>query len=238
MNKGDIDHLQSTYDSNSLYAERIAKLILVGLAIDIVAVFILGKSWFEAILTISADSLILIGVWGELFFERRAKAAGDSLVATANARAAEAQLELTRLRATRSDELKGKEAELIAKLAPFAGTQFDIGCGMGDGEQADFIWDLEPILANAGWKELSWCSTQLGPNLVIHRGSSQRPTLGNVSASNVEIHLSPNFRAALSPAANAVISALTGIGINARDAGYNIANGSDAAVHILTGPKR
>jgi hypothetical protein len=109
---------------------------------------------------------------------------------------------------------------------------------MGDGEQADFIWDLEPILANSGWRQLAWLTTAIGPNLVIFRGDSQRPVLGNVSASNVEIHLALDSRATLQPAADALISALNGVGIAARDAGYNVANGNTNAVHILIGPKR
>jgi hypothetical protein len=148
------------------------------------------------------------------------------------------QLELAKLRSSRREDLKGKDAELTAKLRAFSGTQFDAGIGLGDGEQADFIWDLEAILASAGWQQLNWLSTVLGPNIVVHRGNSGRCVLGNVSAQNVEIHLHPNSRSALTPAANALISALTSVGVAASVAGYNIRNGNDTAVHIVIGPKR
>ncbi len=83
-------NLQSSYEFNSLWADRIARLIIVGLALDIAAVFILGKSPLDGVITVSADTLIIAGVWGELWFEKRAKAAADGIVAHAEARAAEA----------------------------------------------------------------------------------------------------------------------------------------------------
>ena len=241
MNSGNAEkgrNLQSQYEFNSRWGDRIARLILLGLAVDIFAAFILGKSALEIVLTIVANALIFAGVWGELWFEKRAKAAGDGLVAEANARAAEAQLQLAKMRSTRRQDLVGNESVIAEKIALFPGTQFDAAVGMGDGEQADFIWDLEIVLSNAGWRQIAWFATAMGPNLVIHRGSSQRPTLGNVSALGVEIHLAPSARSALLPAANALILALNDAGIVARDSGYNIMNGNTNAVHILIGPKR
>jgi hypothetical protein len=95
MNKGNGDdggNLRSEYERYSALAERIALLILVGLAVEIAAVFILHKPRLEGALTIAATALIAIGVWGEILLEKRAKAAGDSLVAQANERAAKADL--------------------------------------------------------------------------------------------------------------------------------------------------
>jgi hypothetical protein len=98
--------LQSKYEFHSAWADRIAFLIVVGLTVDIAAVFILEKSLLEAALAIVANVLIILGVWGELWFARRAREAGDGMVAEANARTAEANqkaqeaiLELARLRA-------------------------------------------------------------------------------------------------------------------------------------------
>jgi hypothetical protein len=100
-----IDLLESEYDRNSKWAYRLAPLIIVGLLVEIAAVFILERPLLEGALTIVASALIVIGVWGELWFDHRAKKAGDGIVAEANARAAEAnaraaeaQLELERLR--------------------------------------------------------------------------------------------------------------------------------------------
>jgi hypothetical protein len=80
--------LQSKYEFNSAWADRIAFLIIVGLAVDIAAVFILKMKLLDGALTIVANALIAAGVWGELWFARRAKEAGDGIVAEAKARAA------------------------------------------------------------------------------------------------------------------------------------------------------
>ena len=80
--------LKSISDFNSTWADRVALLILGGLVVDIVEVFILGKVWPEWALTIAANSLIAIGVWGELRFAKRARDADDSRVAEALERAA------------------------------------------------------------------------------------------------------------------------------------------------------
>jgi hypothetical protein len=95
---------KSVSDFNSKWADRIAYLILVGLLVDIGAVFVSDKSWHD-VLTIIADLLIIGGVWGELMFARRARTADDSRVAEAetavseaNVRVAEAELRLEELR--------------------------------------------------------------------------------------------------------------------------------------------
>lgn len=84
--------LRSEYERYSNLAERVALLILVGLAVEIAAVFILHKPRLESALTVAATALIAVGVWGEILLERRAKTAGDGLVAQANERAAKADL--------------------------------------------------------------------------------------------------------------------------------------------------
>jgi hypothetical protein len=130
-------------------------LILVGLAVDIAAVFILSKPWLEGALAIAANGLIAAGVWGELFFERRAKEAGDRMVAEANARAAEAILELAKLRAPRAltPEQRGR---IVDKLKPFSGTEYDIAISEADPEILTLVFIVELVLSTAGWTELNW----------------------------------------------------------------------------------
>jgi len=85
------DDYQARYDYFSTWAELIAFLILVGLAVDIAAVFILRRPFlWEGMLAIAANSLIALGVYGELLFARFARRAGDHIVADAQARIAEA----------------------------------------------------------------------------------------------------------------------------------------------------
>lgn len=234
-------------DQAESWSGRATLLILLGIVLDAAVLFIFpgGKSAEEIALSLAANIAIGVGLAVEFFCilaavraNAEVKVESDAKLAEALDRATAAQLELAKIRSTRREDLQGKESEIAAKIAQFAGTNFDAAIGMGDGEQADFIWDLEPVLTNAGWKQLPWFSTAMGPNQVIFRGSSQRPALGNVSARHVEIHLAPSARTTLQPAADALISALNDNGIAARDAGYNINNGNTAAVHILIGPKR
>ena len=101
--RGDV---QSKYEFNSVWADRIGYLIIFGLAIQIISVLVIERSMLEAALTIAANVLIVAGVWGELWFARRAKEVGDSIVeiarsemAKASERAAQAQLEQETLKA-------------------------------------------------------------------------------------------------------------------------------------------
>jgi hypothetical protein len=154
--------------------------------------------------------------------------------AEADQKAAEAQLQLIKFREPRRSVLKGNTTGLIDKLKPFAGTQFDCAFDRSSGEQADFWWDLQPVLISSGWINVPWkYGTSSG-------GWSQggRPETGEVAATNVEIHLLKEQRQRLAPAAVALISALNDIGIEAKDAGFNVYNSNAMAIHILIGEKR
>ncbi len=154
------DSLKSRYERNSAWADRVARLILLGLAIDIIAVFVLQKSWLESFLGVSANALIALGVWGELWFEKRAKEAGDGIVAEANARAAEANaraqeatLELARLRTPRvlsPDQL----SQLIDAAKPFAVVPFDVFI-QPEKEPLDLANHIAEALRTAGWNWLA-----------------------------------------------------------------------------------
>jgi hypothetical protein len=107
--------LQSKYEFNSTWAERIAFLIIVGLAVDISAVFVLEKAFPESVLTISANLLIVAGVWGELIFEKRAKEASDGIVAQANKRAAAANEKAAELKISLEKERAKRLGRALTK---------------------------------------------------------------------------------------------------------------------------
>jgi hypothetical protein len=155
--------LKSISDFNSAWADRLALLILVGLVVDIAAAFILGRTWPENGLTIAANALIIIGVWGELRFAKRAREADDSRVAEANARAAEAQRETERLKAenlimqgglrprripTGSSKPRPEEFKDVAE---YAGTVALIQSVPGDFEAETLAQDIFLVLSDFGW---------------------------------------------------------------------------------------
>ena len=150
MNSGRDGNLQSEYGFNSLWAERVAKLIIVGLVVEIAAVFILRKPFLEGVLTIVSNVLIVAGVWGERILEKRAKRAGDGIVAEANARAFEAQAALEKFKAPRrlSPEQRARIGE---KLKQYAGRQF-VGSIAPGVEDARNLWrQIAGALREANW---------------------------------------------------------------------------------------
>jgi len=229
--------LRSRYETFSTWAERVALLILVGLAVEIAAVFILEKPWLEAVLTISANMLIIMGVWGELSLEKRAKQAGDGLVAIANARAAEAQLELAKITTPRFRRLTVEAvASIVEKIEQFRDTKFDVGHNPIGREQWDLAWQLEPIFPKAGWIFIDW----IGGKTFSKLNWTMTPhTYGVANVSNISIELTPEYREKLLPAANALADALNGIGIAATVEANPISGASTTpdAVHLLIGAK-
>jgi hypothetical protein len=233
------DSFKSISDFNSECSDRIALLILLGLGVEIAAVFVFDKPWPEAGWTIAANALIIVGVWGELWFLKRARAADDSRVAQAETalaeamnRAAEAQHELVRFRTSRRSIMAGKEAEITERLKPHAGTRFESGLDMG-GEIADFWWDLQPLLVSAGWVHVDWSASFV--TQFIKQG--RRPVSAPVAAADVEIHIHLTDRDALSAAGAALVAALNEIGIAARDVGFNSPTDTPNAIHIHIGAK-
>jgi hypothetical protein len=55
----------------------------------------------------------------------------------------------------------------------------------------------------------------------VRNAGAERPVSGAVGAVGVEIHIHPEDRQGLEPAATALIGALNEIGIAAKDAGFN-----------------
>jgi len=244
MNSGKNGELRPIYERNSKRAERFALLILVGLAVEIADVFIFEKPLVEALLTIGSTALILTGVWGEIFFERRAREAGDGIVAQANARAAEAQsetarlqLEVTRLSTPRARLLTPEaSASIVEKIRPFAETTYVVGHAPVGREQWDFAWVLEPLISSAEWFPRDWIGGQTFRKV---NWTGQAHTYGVANVSNVTIELNPQHRDALLPAANALVDALNAVGIAAKVEDHPISGTSMTtdAIHLLIGAK-
>lgn len=148
--------LRTVYEFNSIWAERIAYLILVGLSVEIVAALILQQPVWEASLSIFSSCLIACGVWGEIIFGKRAKQAGDGIVAIANARAAEAdqkaeeaRLELIRLTTPRSLSYE-QQRRIADKMRPFEGLRAVLGAIPASAKNVELLQQILHSLEDAG----------------------------------------------------------------------------------------
>jgi hypothetical protein len=148
--------LQSIYELNSVWAERTGYLVLVGIVIDILAAFTFKRSAWEVSLTVISNCLIAGGVWGGIIFEKRAKQAGDGIVALANARAAEAdqkaeeaRLELIRLTTPRSLSFE-QQRRIADGVRPFDGVHAVLGAIPASAKNVELLQQISQALEDAG----------------------------------------------------------------------------------------
>ena len=137
---------------------------------------------------------------------------GDELrkdTAEANARAAEAKLELAKFKAPRV--LTSAQQSIVAgKIAAFRGTKFDAGIGpKGDPEPLYLLRSIVDSLKSIGWVQVPW--TGDGETY------TEAPLLpvGIAMVTNVIVDVHPEYLAALGPAAKALADALNAEGIDA-----------------------
>jgi hypothetical protein len=152
--------------------------------------------------------------------------------AQAEQRAAEATLELARMKAPRTLTAEQQE-RIVSVLRPFVGTRFDVGLVQGDAEAAEFIALLEAVLQRAGWIQVDW----VGGDIVMTREG--KPTVGLVTTTNVAIAIHPEKALTLRNAAEGLYTALSAEGIATREgtSGAGFLNHDADAVHILVGRK-
>ena len=163
--------------------------------------------------------------------EEAAKAIESAAIA--NERAAKAELELAKFRSPRLPD-EEQINSLIEKIRPFAGTKFDVGHGLDDREQMDFMWRLEPAISKAGWVQIDW----VGGDTFTKPGWTGNHTYGRTAVTNVSIEVHPQTRDKLMAAAKALADALNGIGIQAVASDFNNTSVNADAIHVLVGIKR
>lgn len=246
--EGTINASDNQLEAASSSCERWGMWFAVVVVIAVLAELLIA--WIEPpylkFLTDSAiaDAAVAIGIVGEValgtmwnnHIQTELRKRSDTKVATAFDRATAAENKLIWLLTPRRVQLAPHADRIVSELKAFPDTKFDIGFGSGDGEQADFAWDIEEMLGNAGWNQQQWGAIAGGPAVVNDRGR-WRPFAGSVSAINVEIHIDPDSRKKLLAAADAFISILNDIGIEAKHVPFNTRNANADAIHILIGPK-
>ena len=142
----------------------------------------------------------------------------------------------------RGELLIGHEEEIAEKLMPFVGTKFDSAFDLSSKEQQAFWQSLQPVLATkSGWSNIPWSDGHTTPLWMLNAAAPSQanlPRSGSAAATNVGIHVFPEYREQLGPAAAALVSALKGIGITAAEADSNIVSVNKDAIHIWIGEKQ
>jgi hypothetical protein len=229
------DDFGAQYEVNSHRAHLFAYVLIAGLIIELGA----GVFWYRGIETIvgtAATLLIVIGVWGEIFFGQKARIAGDKQLAQfearaaeANQRAQEAALELARLTTPRTISTEQKQ-RLIEAVQPFAGTPFVLLL-QPEPEPLALMEEICGALVDAGWTWLSWPS----PIAFVRPG---KPSVGMITGTGVRVQLASSKKPEWEGPVLALANALAAVGLEDVLA-HESDDGSvaDTAVHIRIGRK-
>src|ERR1700730_3144 len=166
----DAETLKSVFATDRNWAEWATVAVFVGLLGDIVVIFLFSKdkprseTWLAFICTL----IIAVGVYGEYSFGSKAAQAADQLqhlferdialvkrdAAEANARAAEAKLELAKFKAPREIGPDQRQ-RIISKCKSFPGTPFILLVNPSP-EAVSLLAVIEDILVSScGWKAQS-----------------------------------------------------------------------------------
>jgi hypothetical protein len=194
------------------------RLIIWGLIAEAIVIVFVPSGGLEKTLSAIFTLAIAAGVWIE--------GIGFDAIAAMSKR-------------TRREVLEGKLPLITETLKPFANISFDAGIGPNDKDVEDFLWDLEPGLWAAGWKQIDWQYSDFqGGGSGQRRGNSGRPAIGRVAASNVSIQIHPGQEPLFEEAAKALVAILKKTGFEAQIDGFNIHNANARAIHVLIGPRR
>jgi hypothetical protein len=241
----DVSRAISRYESIALYG---GLTVVFGLLTEVAlaAAFHAGKSILENWGPVIADALVALGVAAEIAFARMSAGAREELQrrseervafanergAAANERAAKLELEIQRMKTPRQ-LYTGHVPQLMTRLSPFAGTEYDIGLQQGDPEASDLSGGIEFILKEAGWQQVGW----RGMSIVAKRQGNPHD-LGIVSLIGVQIQMHLQARRKIEPAALSLRDALLAVGISAAVSDrISVQNENVTAVHVLVGQK-
>jgi hypothetical protein len=165
---------------------------------------------------------------------RRDLANTNERAAKAEDHAAQANLELAKLKAPRSLSSE-QQKQISEKLRVFGGLEFDVALDPKS-EPQDLLSQVEDALTSAGWKEIDWKAGNASAELNFVRKG--RPAAGIAAVSGVIIQLHPERVGELMPVAEAIASALNAEGIVAKaEPGLGVPNVNGGAIHVLIGDK-
>jgi hypothetical protein len=152
--------------------------------------------------------------------------------AEANARAAEAKLELARFKEPRTLSSEAKQ-RIADKIKKFANTDVDFGTA-NDHEHLGLVDAIEDALRSAGWNAVPWN----GVGTVITRPGHPTAAMAIEIGVSVQVHVR-HAQSPLHEASQALAAALEAEGLRAREEFSTDAtpNTNQNAVHVIVGKK-
>jgi len=179
---------------------------------------------------ISANETATAQATAESDVARRDAAAATERAALAEQRAAEANLEIVRLKTPRS--ISADEAGRIAdKLKQFRNTPF-VMTVFNDPEATDLLSQIDATLILAGWSEIPWNESP-----IIYK-RSDKPAVGLNSLTGLFVQADASRSVDLGLAATALADALKAEGLEAISQVGQMPDGMDKdAIHIQIGKK-
>jgi hypothetical protein len=153
----------------------------------------------------------------------------------ASARASEADLKLAEYRRQRGSIIQEHAAKFVDSIATFKGTKFDMGHASVGREQWDFAWQLEPLMAQAGWEFVEWSE---GDNFRKLNWTMELHLYGLANVTNVSVEFDERGGVDLFKATVALATAFKEIGIDAVATKSNNASPNKNIVHLLIGEKQ
>ncbi|MCP3924324.1 MAG: hypothetical protein GY714_17250 [Desulfobacterales bacterium] len=155
----------------------------------------------------------------------------DKSIATANARALEAQLALEKLKQLKQPRniTKDGQVRISSKIKSYSGILFDIAATTSK-ESLALVEQIEKILILADWKQLEWTGGSISRN--------GKPTIGHAIETGVSIQVEFSQEKQLLGIAKALASALNEEGITAREEFMpKPKTKNHNAIHIIIGDK-
>ena len=156
--------------------------------------------------------------------------------AEAGARAAEAQLALEIFKAPRS-MTRPQQDEIIAAIAQFKGTRFDMAVLPGDPEAANFLGQVSAAMQLAEWEWVEWAHPNNG--LTFTYSWPNLPNVGQMGGFGIDIFVSSQdeklLKAAMALAAVLVSKNWSSLGAREAVKEQGIPNAD--TVHVVIGRK-
>ena len=157
--------------------------------------------------------------------------AAQERASVAEQRAAEANLELAKIKAPRI-LTPAAQQHVSEQMRAFAGTPFTMGV-FNDPEPIDLMNQIDNALVAAGWQETEWKS---GGDIVI--GRSPRPNFGYTLVIGLYVQADNKHASDFGPIVQALAAILTAEGVPAKpEVGRMAPETNNDAIKILVGKK-